>query len=238
MSSKPASEPATAAPPIGDKEVVRYLRQTPDFFARHSELLTELTLPHAVNGKAVSLIEHQVAILQEQRTELKRRLDGLLAIAAENDRLHSRLHEFTLLLLGARGPRSLIDALSGGLQRLFEAEPVVLLAPARPAHPELAPRVQIAEPDSPAHQWYTRVLKGGVPVCGYLQPEQVQYVFGRERSTAVASAALVPLVDGERTLALLALPSPDAERFNPRKSTDFIAQLGRLIARGLAPYWS
>ena len=47
---------------LTDEDVISYLRLDPDFFQRHSTLLSELNLPHDTGG-AVSLIERQVAIL-------------------------------------------------------------------------------------------------------------------------------------------------------------------------------
>ena len=49
---------------LSDQEMLDYLRSNPDFFQRHATAIAELSLSHE-SGKAVSLIEHQVAILRD-----------------------------------------------------------------------------------------------------------------------------------------------------------------------------
>ena len=66
--------------PLTDDDVVAYLRADPDFFQRHSSLLSELNLPHD-SGQAVSLIERQVAILRERNMQMRRRMNELLQAA-------------------------------------------------------------------------------------------------------------------------------------------------------------
>ena len=52
-----------------------YLRDNPDFFNQHPEVLSELKITHVGDG-AVSLVERQVATLRERNAELRRRLDA------------------------------------------------------------------------------------------------------------------------------------------------------------------
>ena len=61
---------------IDEDAVIAYLRSDPDFFVRQPALLSELNLPHA-SGRAVSLVEHQVAILRERNVDIRRRMHTL-----------------------------------------------------------------------------------------------------------------------------------------------------------------
>jgi uncharacterized protein YigA (DUF484 family) len=63
-----------------------YLRAHPDFFDQNPDVLGELKLAHVSDG-AVSLVERQVALLRERNAELRRRLDGLMARAEQNEAL-------------------------------------------------------------------------------------------------------------------------------------------------------
>lgn len=53
-----------------EHDMVRYLRDHPNFFEGHQDLLADMILPHET-GTAVSLIERQVQILREQKDEQK-----------------------------------------------------------------------------------------------------------------------------------------------------------------------
>src|SRR5690606_19642069 len=72
--------------PTSADQVAAFLRQHPDYFQQRPELLELLRLPDA-RGQAVSLLERQAAILRERNQELRERLNGLLDVARENDRL-------------------------------------------------------------------------------------------------------------------------------------------------------
>ena len=63
-----------------------YLRDNPDFFNQHPEVLSELKITHVGDG-AVSLVERQVATLRERNAELRRRLDALMSVAEQNEAL-------------------------------------------------------------------------------------------------------------------------------------------------------
>ena len=67
---------------ISEKEVMSFLQQNPDFFDANPHVLADIKLQH-VSGKAVSLIERQVAVLREQRKKLKRQLQDLVDIARQ-----------------------------------------------------------------------------------------------------------------------------------------------------------
>ncbi|MDT8321603.1 MAG: DUF484 family protein, partial [Xanthomonadales bacterium] len=81
-----------------DEVIAQHLRENPDFFDRHPEILERLELGHE-SGVATSLIERQVERLRQHNNELDRQLKRLMQIASENERLMSRLHQLTLKLL-------------------------------------------------------------------------------------------------------------------------------------------
>src|SRR5690606_36444363 len=88
-------QPRFDADGIDEAGVIEYLLQNPDFLERHPQLLAELRIPHPC-GTAVSLLEHQARVLRERNRALQARLDELLAVARDNDRLAARTHPMTL----------------------------------------------------------------------------------------------------------------------------------------------
>ena len=67
-----AVEQVTGVPEsdISEKQIADYLRNHPKFFANQEDLLANLSLPHE-SGKAISLVERQVAILRDRGIEAR-----------------------------------------------------------------------------------------------------------------------------------------------------------------------
>jgi uncharacterized protein YigA (DUF484 family) len=74
---------------------------------------------------------------------------------------------------------------------------------------------------------FDSLFAGGKPRCGQVRDSQREYLFGSE-GAVVSSVALVPL-GGKSPCGLLALGSPDRDRFNPGVSTDFLSRLSELV---------
>ena len=82
---------------VATAEVVSdYLKENPDFFNQHPEVLSELKLTQRFGDSAISLVERQVAILRERNAELRRRLDTLMLVAEHNEALLEGLRKLSL----------------------------------------------------------------------------------------------------------------------------------------------
>ncbi|HEX5514481.1 MAG TPA: DUF484 family protein, partial [Gammaproteobacteria bacterium] len=69
-------------------------------------------------------------------------------------------------------------------------------------------------------------------VCGRLLREQLQFLFS-DSAVAIGSAALVPLVDNNKVVGLLAVGSYRPDHFHPGMGTVFLRQLGAIAGRAL-----
>ena len=116
---------------IREDQVVGYLRRNPDFFARHDDLLAEISLPHD-SGSAISLLERQVNILRARGTEARQKLNNLLENARYNDQLFDTIQNLVLALLGAADATEIAEIAQrqvrsrGGLGDLVEQPEVAL----------------------------------------------------------------------------------------------------------------
>ena len=110
-----------------EERIERYLTLNPDFFERHQALLARMRLPHMRTGSTVSLVERQVEVLREQKTDADRRLAEFIAVARANDQLAERIHRFTRRLLRASGPTAALTSIEASLREDFEAFNCVLL---------------------------------------------------------------------------------------------------------------
>ncbi len=209
---------------IDDRAVARYLRDNPAFFQNHLELLTEMLLPDPHKGSAVSLVERQSLVLRERVKSLELRLAELLRIGRDNDALSRSLDEWTRSLLTQADRRELADLAAGEIRRIFDV-PLALVR--RWSDPPGAGDAVLAR--------WVRAMNG--PSCGaQIDPSAIA---GMDPGWAGArSVALIPLraAEGKDAFGLLALGSPDPERFDAALGTAVLARIGELAGAALAPH--
>lgn len=220
-------EQRAEGPASDDNAVAEYLLAHPDFLRRRRDVLAALDIPHDVSP-AVSLIERQVAVLREEAAQLRGRLDELLRVARDNDRLADQLHRFTLELLAADGLERVLVTLRDGLRHDFRADvvQVVLVGSGLPAVD-----VPVLAADDPAALRLWEAFPDARPRVGRLDRESLDLVFG-DHAEGLRSAAVVPL-DEPPLRGLIAIGSRDPERYCADHGTVFLERLGAVAARVL-----
>jgi uncharacterized protein YigA (DUF484 family) len=217
-----------------EERIERYLGLNPDFFERHQALLARMRLPHMRTGSTVSLVERQVEVLREQKSDADRRLAEFVAVARANDQLADRIHRFTRRLLRAPSAVAALTSLEASLREDFDAfHSVLLLTTPSDAlcSAGYEPFLRIVASDDANMRSFEALLATGKPRCGQVRDTQRDFLFGPE-SASIGSVALVPL--GENgSLGLLALGSAERERFHPGMSTEFLKRMGELITDAL-----
>jgi len=205
-----------------EEGVARYLRDHPDYFERHQDLLEILRVPHAGRGAAVSLLERQAAVLRERLAAKDRERRDFLAAARENEALGERLHRLAVALIDAAS----LDDVFGSVYDLGR-QPVA----ARYGHhldwrqwrPTGRP-CGVRAPDD-ARLRRALALSRGRPLCG---PKAVlaeaRGLLGPDEAR-VASVALVALRDPVRSGVIL-LGSHDRDRFPPGAGTLYLGVSG------------
>ena len=218
-----------------EEKIERYLTANPDFFERHQPLLARMRLPHMRTGSTVSLVERQVEVLRDQKTDADRRLAEFVAVARANDQLADRIHRFTRRLLRAATAAAALTTLEASLREDFDAFHSVLLLTNPPAslrESELEPFLRKLPADDTNMRTFEALLATGKPRCGQVRDSQRDFLFGPE-AASIGSVALVPLGDGG-SLGLLALGSAERERFHPGMSTEFLKRMGEMITDALS----
>ena len=219
---------------LSEETVADYLQHNPDFFERHTQLLTKLKLPHSRGASTVSLVERQVLVLRDKNEKLESRLQELIGVARANDTLATKIHRLSCRLIRARTAATVFDALESSLREDFGAsEWLILLAPAKDSgFANLANRhLRLVDPAAQELKMFETLFESGKPRCGQIRDSQRDFLFGAG-TVEVGSAALVPL--GPRPSAgLLAVGSPDTERFHPTMSTEFLARIGELVSEAV-----
>jgi uncharacterized protein YigA (DUF484 family) len=220
---------------VNDVSVADFLQTYPDFFERHSSLLTKLRLPHLRDsGATVSLVERQVEVLRERNQTLERKLKELVDVARANDALADRIHRLSQRLIQARTLLDTINAIETSLREDFEAMHSVLvlfLDEARTLESQTGRFLRAAAAADDDIRSFETLLSSAKPRCGQIRDSQRDYLFGKD-SVEIGSVALTPLgVKG--SLGLLAIGASDAERFHPAMSTEFLSRIGELVTYAL-----
>jgi uncharacterized protein YigA (DUF484 family) len=208
-----------------ESQLAEYLGEHPDFFLRHPDLLGQIEIPHE-SGAAVSLIERQVESLRKQLRESRHKLNEVMAIARHNHSLQERMHRLTLELIDAATFDEVLNALEDELHDDFKADAMELRLFSSSRIDE-----HLEEALSDQSETFQQFFSQNKPICGQLEPDQLNYIFGAE-SDRIASTALIPL-KSEGVLGLLAIGSVDPERFAPHHGTEFLSRLGEIISRTL-----
>jgi uncharacterized protein YigA (DUF484 family) len=225
------------APALNDDVVARYLLQHPQFFHRHSPLLLQLSIPHE-SGKAISLLERQVAVFRERQAQLQDQFHEFLVNAHANDNLFEKTRQMILALLGCGSLATVRDLITTRFCTEFGASAAGLLlvsdAPAPldsglPCIPTSAARAALGE-----------LYQKQTTYCGPLNGVQSELLFG-VRQTPLLSAAVVPLkttaaasASLQQGLPLLLIASEQREYFNSTLDTLFLDFLGEVLAAHLS----
>lgn len=220
-------ESAMPAQPIDEAQVLDYLRADPGLLRRHPEVLKALDVPHE-SGAARSLIEYQVSILREENHALAERLDQLLQVARDNDRLVEQIHRFTLELLAADDLDGVLLAIRDGLRHDFRADVVQVLLIDDSLATASAPI--IGTDDTRALQ-LEAAFPGNQPVLGGLDAEHLALIFDPQ-TDGLGSVAVIPM-DEPPIRGFIAIGSRDPHRYHAEQGTVFLGQLGALAARVL-----
>lgn len=217
----------TAVPAVLTAErVAAWLRQHADFFEHHPELLSHLHIRHDTG--AVSLIERQVTQLRRRNEELEERLNELMTTAGDNDRLFEQLRTVILRILESASPAQLGTRLHNELREPFQCQQLAMLRFGGEAE---APWRAMAQADF--EQRLPGLLRNHRALAGKWRRDELRFLFG-EDGLQLSSAAVIPLLDGERAVGVLALGSTEASHFRSSQDTLFITHLGDIVARLLA----
>lgn len=222
---------ATLADPLEPEHIEAYLREHPDFFTQHQDLLAEITLPHE-SGSAVSLVERQVAILRERNMDMRHRLSKLLDNARDNDKLFDKTKRLVLSLLEGQDMGDIVDALHYSFDKDFNIHftSVILFGNAEKIPSSQARVVTIAQ----AREQVGPLLKNSRAVCGTLGAREMEFIFG-SHAGEIGSVATVPLVHGS-VFGLLSIGNRDPQYYRSSMGTLFLSYIAEVLNRLLPKY--
>jgi uncharacterized protein YigA (DUF484 family) len=214
--------------PITEDDIANYLLQTPDFFARHAEVLATVQLASPHGGRAVSLQERQAEMLRDKIRALEHKAAELIRHGHENMGIGDKLQGWTFGLLKTADPLHLPGVIVRDLELCF-------------AVPQAAIRVWGVAPAWQNQPFATGCSEDVVafasslvaPYCG--SNPGVEAVDWLPRPTEARSLTLIALREepGAPAFGLLVLASDDVHRFTSDMGTDFLERIGELASAAL-----
>ena len=202
------------------ENVAEYLQKNPDFFEAHTELLTDLVIPHPYGGRTISLSERQMLMLRERVKVLEKKLYDWMEVAKENEALQHKVHQYTLALFGTHDLATLQEVATYNLREIFSVPHAVLHI-----WKELAPSTEVM---AFADQ-HTK------PVCAHQAVHDTQSWFG-ENAEHLRSFAYLPLRNDTQSIGLLILASEDGQRFYPEMGTVFLQRIAEIVSNAVQPH--
>lgn len=214
---------------LGAHEVATFLRRNPKFLGQFPDLALSLVVPKE-EGQASSLASYQLDVLRDKNRELNRRLNELFANAQDNERLAVRTHQLSLALMRAGSAADTLRAMVAVLGEDFHGEVVRVLL-FKPVEGLSADWLQVVPEADPALAPFRDFLAGNEPLCGRLNQDKLDLLYGDDKARA-ASAVLLPLPG----IGMLTVGSADANRFFPGMGTLFLRLMAESLATGLGRY--
>ncbi|WP_243048440.1 DUF484 family protein [Dyella sp. RRB7] len=211
---------------LSASDVAAYLRRHPEFLGDFPDLAAQLTLPRE-QGPVASLAVYQLQSLREKNAELERQLAGLIAIAAENERLMQRVHDLNVAVLRATTPAVAARSVVARLADDFKTDQVRLLLFGPIGLPPADWLVHVPGGRS-AMPEFNDFLAHHEPVAGRLSAERLYRLFG-DHAPEIRSAAIMPL--GE--FGILAIGSGDPDHFQPGMGTLFLKMIASTVTAAL-----
>lgn len=217
-------------PQVMERDVVAYLREYPDLFARHPDLLEVVELRHKA-GSAVSLIERQVDMLRAHNQRLEDRLTRLMDAARDNEKRADSVHRLARTLIRAPTLGAVIAGLARSMREDFDIQETVVGVASTVCKRHDIDGLMVIEADGRLARTFENFFRTRLIECGPLDAERAQILFPKA-AVLPQSLALVPL-EKDKSLGFMALGACDPSRFQPRQGKMFLEMTAELIAAAL-----
>jgi len=215
---------------IDSSTVENYLKQHPEFFNEHLELLEHMTVPHP-SGNAVSLISKQLELFRQRHHDMEVQLNGLIEIARDNDHSANQMHELTLAVIEVDTLDEAIENLNVVLAECFLTDFFSVRIISAEEHNSALADLFVA-PDCEELTHFVKELGSNQASCGKPTLAQAQFLFG-DNALDVQSCAIIPMSFTEIE-GVLAIGSRDDSRFHYSMGHLFLTQMSEIIGTRFA----
>ena len=225
----PTTLPQATTNPITEDDIAHYLLNSPDFFARHAEVLAGVQFVSPHSQRTVSLQERQAEMLREKIKVLEARMMEMVRHGNDNVALADKMLRWSRALFLVSSAAALPARLLAELMEQFAVPQAALRVWGLASEFAELPQAQAVSDDV---KLFASSL--GEPFCGLNTGfEAANWLATPD---AAVSLALIPLRSGEAdspAFGMLVLASPDGQRFRADMGTEFLLRFGEIASAAL-----
>ena len=225
----PPELPQANANPITEDDIAHYLLNSPDFFARHAEVLAGVQFVSPHSQRTVSLQERQAEMLREKIKVLEARIMEMVRHGNDNVALADKMLRWSRALFLVSSAAALPARLVAELMEQFAVPQAALRVWGLASEFAELPQARAVSDDV---KLFASSL--GEPFCGLNTGfEAANWLATPD---AAVSLALIPLRSGEAdspAFGMLVLASPDGQRFRADMGTEFLLRFGEIASAAL-----
>ena len=235
MTSKAPRTKTSEPRELTDAQVVRFLRENPDFLERYPQLLSVIRAPERqfedadeAGGEVVDL---QGAMLSRMRSELAQREEQsseLIDASRANLQSQNRVHAAVIAILSARSLDHMIEILTIDLAGLLNVDAVALCLEGGMVTPTSAQGVRVVPVGT-----IDKILDVSRTVSLRENVEGDRRIYGEAAGLVRSEAMLRLSVREDAPCALLAMGSREPDRFHTGQGSELLTFLARILEHSI-----
>ncbi len=235
MTSKAPRTKTSEPRELTDAQVVRFLRENPDFLERYPQLLSVIRAPERqfedadeAGGEVVDL---QGAMLSRMRSELAQREEQsseLIDASRANLQSQNRVHAAVIAILSARSLDHMIEILTIDLAGLLNVDAVALCLEGGIVTPTSAQGVRVVPVGT-----IDKILDVSRTVSLRENVEGDRRIYGEAAGLVRSEAMLRLSVREDAPCALLAMGSREPDRFHTGQGSELLTFLARILEHSI-----
>lgn len=235
MTSKAPRTETSEPSELTDAQVVRFLRENPDFLERYPQLLSVIRAPERqfedadeASGEVVDL---QGAMLSRMRSELAQREEQsseLIDASRANLQSQNRVHAAVIAILSARSLDHMIEILTIDLAGLLNVDAVALCLEGGMVTPTSAQGVRVVPVGT-----IDKILDVSRTVSLRENVEGDRRIYGEAAGLVRSEAMLRLSVREDAPCALLAMGSREPDRFHTGQGSELLTFLARILEHSI-----
>jgi uncharacterized protein YigA (DUF484 family) len=220
---------------LTDAQVVRFLRENPDFLERYPQLLSVIRAPERqfedadeAGGEVVDL---QGAMLSRMRSELAQRekqSSELIDASRANLQSQNRVHAAVIAILSARSLDHMIEILTIDLAGLLNVDAVALCLEGGMVTPTSAHGLRVVPVGT-----IDKILDVSRTVSLRENVEGDRRIYGEAAGLVRSEAMLRLSVREDAPCALLAMGSREPDRFHTGQGSELLTFLARILEHSI-----
>ncbi len=235
MTSKAPRTKTSEPRELTDAQVVRFLRENPDFLERYPQLLSVIRAPERqfqdVDEAGGEVVDLQGAMLSRMRSELAQREEQsseLIDASRANLQSQNRVHAAVIAILSARSLDHMIEILTIDLAGLLNVDAVALCLEGGMVTPTSAQGLRVVPVGT-----IDKILDVSRTVSLRENVEGDRRIYGEAAGLVRSEAMLRLSVREDAPCALLAMGSREPDRFHTGQGSELLTFLARILEHSI-----